>query len=110
MKRGMLWLGLPTLVLAMGLSPFIPTAHAQSQSKEPNDQQQPSQQKTAAFVGQIVKAKNGQYALLMDKQTGKGFYLDDQIKAQKFEGQNVKVIGKLDIPSGTIHVSDIVAA
>jgi len=77
-KKGSLWLGLPALVLAMGLSPFTPTVRAQSQDKQPSAQQQPGQQKSNAFVGQIVKAKNGQFALLVDKQTGSGFYLDDQ--------------------------------
>jgi hypothetical protein len=115
MRRGTLWLGLPILVLAVGLSPYIPTVRAQSQGKQPSEQQQqsqqpqqqPGQQKSNAFVGQIVKAKNGQFALLVDKQAGTGFYLDDQDKAQKFEGQNVKVIGTLDAAHSMIHVSDI---
>jgi len=107
MKRGTLWLGLPALVLGVGLSPFILTAHAQTQGKQPTAQQEPSQQQSKAFVGQIVKAKNGQYALLVDKQAGTGFFLDDQAKAQKFEGQNVKVIGTLDAANHLIHVSDI---
>lgn len=106
-KQGILWSGLPTLVLAVGLSPFIPNARAQSQDKPPSAQQQPGQQKSNAFVGQIMKAKNGQFALLVDKQTGSGFYLDDQARAGKFEGQNVKVLGTLDAANHMIHVSDI---
>jgi hypothetical protein len=106
-KKGTLWLGLPALVLAVGLSPFIPTVRAQTQDKPPSAQQPDQQQKSNSFVGQIVKAKNGQYALLIDKQTGSGFYLDDQAKAQKFEGQNVKVTGTLDAANHLIRVSDI---
>jgi len=107
MKRGTLWLGLPTLVLAVGLSPFIPTVHAQSQGNQPSAQQEPGQQKSKAFVGQVVKTKSGQYGLLVDKQTGGGYFLDDQEKAQKFEGQTVRVVGMLDIATKTIHVTDI---
>jgi hypothetical protein len=106
-KKGTLWLGLSALVLAVGLSPFIPSVRAQSQDKPPSAQQQADQQKSNSFVGQIVKAKNGQFALLVDKQTGSGFYLDDQAKAQKFEGQNVKVTGTLDAANHLIRVSDI---
>jgi hypothetical protein len=48
--------------------------------------------------------------LLVDKQKGSGFYLDNQDKAKPFEGRNVKVIGVLDASSSTIHVTDIVPA
>lgn len=112
MKKKTLWAGLPALVLAVAFCQFTPNTRAQSQNQNPDDhqkqgQQQPDQQKSATFVGQIVKAKNGQYALLTDKQAGKGYYLDDQDKAKQFDGQNVKVIGTLDLATFTIHVSDI---
>ncbi len=110
MKRTILLGGLLALVLAF--CQFTPPLHAQSQSQDPSaqqqpDQQQPDQQKDQTFVGQIVKAKNGQYALLTDKQAGKGYYLDDQEKAKQFDGQNVTVRGALDAASNTIHVTDI---
>ncbi len=116
MRKTALWAGLPVLVLAAVFWQFTPPLHAQSQSQEPSAQQEPDQQqpdqpqreqKAATFVGQIVKAKNGQYALLTDKQAGKGYYLDDQKKAQQFDGQNVKVTGTLDVATNTIHVTDI---
>jgi hypothetical protein len=116
MRKTALGAGLPVLVLAAVVWQFTPPLHAQSQSQDPStqqqrDQQQPDQQqpdqKAATFLGQIVKAKNGQYALLTDKQAGKGYYLDDQKKAQQFDGQNVKVVGTLDVASNTIHVTDI---
>jgi hypothetical protein len=107
MKRMTFWLGLPALVLAVGLSPLIPTVYAQTQGKQPAGQQQPEQPQSKSFVGQIVKAKNGQFALLVDKQAGTGFFLDDQGKAQKFEGQNVKVTGTLDAANHMIHVAEI---
>jgi hypothetical protein len=68
-------------------------------------QQQPDQQKGETFVGQAVKAKNGQYALLADKQAGKGYYLDDQERAKQYDGQNVKVTRTLDVATSTIHIN-----
>ena len=58
-------------------------------------------------MGKVVKAQNGKYALLMDEQTGKGAYLDDQEKAKQFEGQSVKVTGVLMASTNMIHVTDI---
>lgn len=117
MKSNTLSAWLVALVFAVASFQFTPTLRAQNQSQDPNareqqdqqqpDQQQPNQQKSATFVGQIVKAKNGQYALLTDKQAGKGFYLDDQDKAKKFDGQNVKITGTLDVATNTIHIADI---
>jgi membrane protein implicated in regulation of membrane protease activity len=107
MKRRIQLFGLWALALALLLFPFAPIVRSQSQGQQPNEQQQSEQQKGQAYVGQVVKAKNGQYALLINKETGTGYYLDDQDKAKQFEGQNVKVIGRLDVASRTIHISDI---
>jgi hypothetical protein len=110
MKQGTLWLGLLLVAVMVGLLTITPAVPAQPQSQPPAAQQEPGQQKSRTFVGEIVKAKNGQYALLTDKQKGTGFYLDDQDKAKQFEGKDVKVEGILDIATNTIHVSDIVPA
>jgi hypothetical protein len=67
---------------------------AQSQSQAPSAAPQ-DQQKTQTFVGKIVKAKNGQYALLTDEQAGKGVFLDDQEKAKEFERKKVKLVGEI---------------
>lgn len=93
------------LGLSLALGPLgIPTLAARPQAQE----QQPSQEKkTETFQGQVIKAPNGQYALLMDQQSGKGLYLDDQEKAKQFEGKNVKVTGVLELAKGLIHVSEI---
>ena len=107
MKQRTLSLGLLTLTLAVGMCTFTPTVRARSESPPQSAQQAPDQQKGHTFVGQIVKAQNGQYALLVDKENGSGFYLDDQEKAKQFEGRNVKVIGTLDVAKNTIRVSDI---
>lgn len=42
--------------------------------------------------------------------SGISYQLDDQEKAKKFEGQQVKVNGELDKSTGTIRVSDIAPA
>ena len=87
------------LGLALGITQVSPVLLAQSQSQD--------QQKTQTFLGKVVKARNGQYALLTDEQAGKGVFLDDQEKAKAFEGKNVKVTGVLDIAKNVVHVTDI---
>jgi len=114
MKRSKIRLATGSLAAAVGICTLVPqlqahprasaTAGVQQQEK----QDQPEQaQKIQTFTGQVVKARNGRYALLTDKQAGKGFYLDDQEKAKQFDGQNVKVTGQLDVATNTIRVSDI---
>ena len=110
MKQRTLWAGLFLVAAMMGISLLPPAVHAQSQSQPPAAQQQPSQQQSRTFLGEVVKAKNGQYALLIDKQKGTGFYLDDQDTAKQFEGKDVKVMGTLDVATNTIHISNIVPA
>jgi Protein of unknown function (DUF5818) len=113
MKRSSVRTGLVALAFAVVFTQFTPALRAQSQeSQDPSaqqqaDQQQPDPQKAQTFLGQVVKAKNGQYALLVDKDAGKGYYLDDQEKAGQYNGQNVKVTGTLDVASSTIHIADI---
>lgn len=68
---------------------------------------QKDQEKTEVFVGKIIKARDGRYALLTDDQTGKGVYLDDQEKAKPFEGNNVKVTGVVEAAKNLVHVTDI---
>ena len=96
-----------TLALVLSSQQFTPILRAQSQAQEPSAQ--PDQQKSTTLVGKVVKAKNGQYALLTDEQAGKGVYLDDQDKAKAFEGKNVKVTGTLEAARNLVHVTDIQA-
>ncbi len=105
MRRRIPLSGMLMLALTLLLVPFSSSMRSQSQSQQPNEQQQSAQKKV--YVGQIVKAKDGRFALLVDKQAGTGFFLDDQDKAKRFEGQNVKVIGTLDAANYTIRVSEI---
>jgi hypothetical protein len=103
-----LWAPAIALGIALSSPQITPMLQAQAQGQEPSAPQ--SQQKSQVFAGKIIKAKNGQYALLTDEQAGKGAFLDDQDKAKQFEGKNVKVTGVLEASRGLIHVTDIQAA
>lgn len=103
--------GTNVLVISLGLSLAAGSSilFAQAQNQEPKTQQQ-DQQKSQTFAGKIVKARNGQFALLTDEQAGRGIYLDDQDKAKQFEGKTVKVTGTLEVAKNLLHVTDIQAA
>jgi hypothetical protein len=105
MKRNHFWSASLALGLALGFAQITPTVRAQSQSQPPNTAQE--QQKSQTFVGKIIKARNGQYALLTDEQAGKGVFLDDQDKAKTFEGKTVKVTGVLEVAKNVVHVTNI---
>ena len=105
MKRNHLWATAPlALGLAFGFLQFSPVLRGQSQSAPAGQEEQ---QKTQVFVGKVIKARNGQYALLTDEQAGKGVYLDDQDKAKEFEGKNVRVTGVLEVAKNLVHVTNI---
>ena len=87
------------LAIAFGLTQASPILLGQSQNQD--------QKKSQTFVGKVVKAQNGQYALLTDERSGQGVYLDDQARAKTFEGKNVKVVGILDVARNTVHVTNI---
>ncbi|HMF77841.1 MAG TPA: DUF5818 domain-containing protein [Bryobacteraceae bacterium] len=108
MTRKNFWVASLALGFALSSPQITPILRAQSEGQAPGGQQE--QQKSGTLVGKIVKAKNGQYALLTDEQAGKGVYLDDQEKVKPFEGKNVKVTGVLDVAKNLVHVTDIQAA
>jgi hypothetical protein len=80
----------------------------QDQSAQPSSPSQDSSpaMQTSTFAGTVVKA-GGKYVL---KTADANYQLDDQTKAKKYVGQQVKVNGSLDNSTGTIHVSDIAPA
>jgi Protein of unknown function (DUF5818) len=49
----------------------------------------------------------GKYVLKTDM--GDTYQIDDQDKAQQFEGKQVKVNGSLDKSTSVLHVTDIMA-
>jgi len=70
-------------------------------SSSPSDQTQDE----LAFTGRIEQEKGS--LLLKDPVTKLNYQLDDQGRAKKFIGKEVKVRGKLDMKSNTIQVSSI---
>jgi flagellar basal body-associated protein FliL len=65
----------------------------------------PQTEDALAFTGRLVKQK-GQI-VLNDPVTKISYQLDDPLKAKKYTGRRVKVIGKLDLNSNTIHIDSI---
>lgn len=123
MKRLNIGSWVMTLALAAGLLTFSQAFGAQNQNRNPNQQQQqpnaeqqqpsaqqPAQQQTHTYTGKIVKTKTGKYALLTDAQHGKGFFLDNQKEAQKFDEKNVQIVATLDPNTMVLHVISIKSA
>jgi hypothetical protein len=85
-----------------------PTA---SQSQTQNESQMPSAghdaqtQDAKAFTGRVVK-QDGKI-VLKDPITKNTYQIDDAGKAKSFMGKQVKVTGKLDMTTNTIHVDSI---
>jgi uncharacterized protein DUF5818 len=77
------------------------------------DPQQPGQPTTAdaqqqssaqTLTGTVVK-EDGRYVLkASDNRT---YQIDDQEKAKQFEGKQVKIVGSLDMSTGTIRIQSI---
>ena len=95
--------------------PQQPTAAApdQSPTAAPEQQQQPNETQSNDMKGQDAKSFTGQVAkekgkiVLRDPVTKMSYRLDDQDKAARYVGQQVKVTGKLDMNSNTIQVESI---
>ncbi len=111
-----------TLTLAVGVLAFaFPFATAWSADQQtprldpvpvnpalyPQDSQQERQQQpeVKTFTGRIFK--NGEKFVLEDPAMNTSYQLDDQKKAEKYEGKNVKVTGTLDAQNNVIHVHAI---
>ena len=62
-------------------------------------------QEALAFTGRVMK-EQGQL-VLKDPVTKMSYQLDDQAKAKPFVGKQVKVTGKLEMKSNTIHIDGI---
>jgi hypothetical protein len=54
--------------------------------------------------------KNGGKFVLYNPASKKTYQLDDQTKPEQFAGEKVKVMGKYDSSTKTIHVTDIKSA
>jgi Protein of unknown function (DUF5818) len=65
-------------------------------------------QSARSFEGRI--AKSGGQLVLEDSAAQTSYKLDDQHKARKYVGKNVKVMATMDARSDLLHVIDIVPA
>ena len=89
-------------------APFQESTAAQSQPQ--SNAQTPSANDTQtedahSFTGRVAK-ENGQL-VLKDLITKVNYHFDDQAKARRYVGKQVKVTGKLDLDSNTIHIESI---
>lgn len=83
-----------------------PSQQSQQQPNEPTSpSNEPRTEEALAFAGLVVK-ENGRI-LLKDPVTKMNYQLDDQLKARPYIGKQVKVIGRLDLNSNTIHIDSI---
>lgn len=66
-------------------------------------------QDALTFTGRVVKevAKEKEQIVLKDPVTKMSYQFDDPSKAKQFLGKQVKVTGKLDMNSNTIHIDSI---
>jgi len=102
------------LTLAAGVTVLSAQANTQQparDSQQPTAAQQQNEMQTQdakPFNGTIVKEKGK--LVLKDTAANVSYQLDDQDKAKKFEGKQVRVTGKLDLDTNLIHVENIEAA
>ena len=97
-----------TLAAIACLMPLAPAFGAPSNNAAARQEQgQPS---VRTYYGQVVKLKNGKYALMINVQTHKGYFLDKQKAARKYAQKNVLVTGTIDPKSSILHVKTIKAA
>lgn len=122
MKR-LLSAGAMVLGLALSLSAQQTTATPSTQSPEttqstqspdttmaqPQSQVDTSTQRRSAqsFEGKIMRS--GDKLVLRENASKTAYQLDDQDKAKRFEGKDVKVMATVDARTNSLHVVDITA-
>lgn len=83
--------------------PTTPKSPPQQQSSAPSSDDQTQQ--ALAFTGRVTSEQGR--LVLNDPVTKMSYQLDDQTKAKPYVGRQVKVIGKLEMKSNTIHIDSI---
>jgi hypothetical protein len=83
--------------------PTTPKSPPQQQSSAPSSDDQTQQ--ALAFTGRVTSEQGR--LVLNDPVTKMRYQLDDQTKAKPYVGRQVKVIGKLEMKSNTIHIDSI---
>lgn len=84
--------------------PMAPKFPQQQQSSAPSSDDNQTQQ-ALAFTGRVTSEQGR--LVLNDPVTKMSYQLDDQTKAKPYVGKQVKVIGKLEMKSNTIHIDSI---
>lgn len=98
-------------MVAAALTSVAPLFGAQNQ--KPGNQQPPAahqkqaQQKPRTYFGTVAKLREGRYALMIDATNHRGYYLDDQKDAAKYDQKQVLVTGTVDTHTSILHVLTI---
>lgn len=82
----------------------VPKSPQQQQSSVPTSDDNETQQ-ALAFTGRVTSEQGR--LVLNDPVTKMSYQLDDQTKAKRYVGKQVKVIGKLEMKSNKIHIDSI---
>jgi hypothetical protein len=85
--------------------PQSSTAPSSSQEQAPLPAPDLQTQEALAFTGRVVQEQS--QFVLKDPVTKMSYQFDDQSKAKPYLGKQVKVIGKLEMNSNTIHIDRI---
>jgi FlaG/FlaF family flagellin (archaellin) len=97
------------VVAVLGLAGLLSAQQTPSTQTNTGAQQQANtqsqQQSAQSFEGTITKS--GDKLVLQDTATQASYQLDDQAKAQQFEGKKVKVMATMDPNTNTLHVVEI---
>lgn len=96
------------LAIAACVTPIASAISAQNQkssAQQPAAQQKQNVQKT--YYGKIVKLQGGKYGLLISAKEQRGYFLDDQKTAKKYEEKNALVTGTVNSKTGVLHVVKI---
>lgn len=83
----------------------VPAAPGEGAPPQQESDKATAQQSARSFEGKIARAQ-GQFVLL-DRAAQTSYKLDDQEKARKFAGRNVKVMATMDPVTNLLHVIDI---
>jgi hypothetical protein len=83
-----------------------PTMPGETGSPQPETDTASPHQSARSFEGRITKS--GGRLVLEDRAAQTSYPLDEQDKARKYLGKNVKVMATMDARSNLLHVIDIV--
>jgi hypothetical protein len=86
-------------------TPQEPPATQQNESQMPTAGKDAQTQDAQTFTGRVVK-ENGK-VVLKDPVTKNSYQIDAAAKVKAYMGKQVKVTGKLDMNSNTIHVESV---